>query len=272
MDVKTLQLSNGITLEYAEQGGPSGTVLICLHGYADSWRSFEPLFNYLPPTIHVFAVSQRGHGRSDRPLEGYTPSDFAADIALFIDGLNLGAAIIVGHSMGATIAQRFALDFPQKTKALILIGAIASFPINKTMAELEVAVAALNDPVDSSFAEEFQKSTLVRPVHPLFFQTVMHENLLLPARVWKAILAPLMSVDYTKELHTLNKQVLLVRGSEDSFATTWDQDRLLESITGAQLVVYDGTGHAVHWEEPQRFAREVEDFVYKVVQGGPVHP
>jgi pimeloyl-ACP methyl ester carboxylesterase len=80
-----------------------------------------------------------------------------------MDSLHLEAAVVMGHSMGATIAQRFALDYPQKTRALILIGTIASFPANATVAELKKTVDTLTAPVPPSFAEEFQRSTLVRP-------------------------------------------------------------------------------------------------------------
>jgi non-heme chloroperoxidase len=90
---------------------------------------------------------------------------------------------------------------------------------------------------------------------------VVRESLLLPARVWKAVLGPLILVDYTAELHLLKIPVLLVCGGEDSCATAWDQDRLQQSIGWALLVVYEGTGHAVHWEEPQRVAGDGEAFI-----------
>lgn len=265
MEVKTLQLANGITLEYAEQGAPVGTPVICLHGYSDSWKSFSLLAPHLPSPLHVLAPSLRGHGRSARPPEGYAPADLAADISLFMDALNLPPAVFIGHSMGATIALRFALDFPAKTAALVLIGAIASFPPNETMVELEAFVATLDDPVPAAFAEEFQRSTLVREVDAQFVKTVIAESLLLPAKVLKAVIVPLMQVDYRGELHDLHKPILLVRGGEDTFSTAWDGEQLLASIAGAQLVVYDGTGHAVHWEEPQRLARDVEAFIGKTV-------
>jgi pimeloyl-ACP methyl ester carboxylesterase len=73
MDIKTIQLSSQVTLEYVEQGMASGTVLICLHGYTDSWKSFALVLPLLSENMHAFALSQRGHGNSDRPSEGYDP-------------------------------------------------------------------------------------------------------------------------------------------------------------------------------------------------------
>lgn len=45
---KTILLPSGVRLEYAEQGRPTGLPLILLHGYSDSWHSFDPMLHYLP--------------------------------------------------------------------------------------------------------------------------------------------------------------------------------------------------------------------------------
>jgi non-heme chloroperoxidase len=268
MNSKSLQLANGITLEYVEQGAAAGTPLVCLHGYTDSLHSFSTVFPHLPPTIQSVAVSLRGHGRSDRPPGGYRPADMAADISLFLEHRGIEAAIILGHSLGATVAQRFALDFPRKTKALILVASFAAYPGNATIDEMRAPVGALTDPVDPAFAEAFQRSTLARPVDEPFLQKAVSETLLLPARVWKAVFEGMASEDYTKELPRLHLPAWLLWGSEDRIVTRNDQHRLLESLAGAQLVVFEGVGHAVHWEVPQRFAREVVAIVEKVRLGG----
>jgi alpha-beta hydrolase superfamily lysophospholipase len=57
----------------------AGVPVILLHGITDSWRSFEPVLPHLPASIRAFALSQRGHGDSERPAAGYHPRDFAAD-------------------------------------------------------------------------------------------------------------------------------------------------------------------------------------------------
>jgi non-heme chloroperoxidase len=266
MEIKTVRLPSQLTLEYAEQGDAQGSALICLHGYTDSWKSYQLVLPYLPESIHAFALSQRGHGGSDRPPGEYAPRDFAADVAQFMDQTGLGAAVIVGHSMGGVIAQRFALDYPEKTKALILVCTFASFAGSKEVAALHEAVSALSDPVDPAFVEGFQGSTVARPLSPAFFQTVVGESLRVPARVWKAVLSELVKADYTKELQAVKKPVLLVWGDQDTFATRTAQERLLGSIAGARLVVYTGSGHSVHWEEPQRFARDIEAFVKEAAQ------
>src|SRR3712207_1254388 len=97
-EIKTVELPNRVRLEYAEQGDPSGVPVVLLHGITDSWRSFERVLPHLPPSIHAFALSQRGHGDSDRPASGYRPRDFAADLGAFVDALGLGPVVVAGHS------------------------------------------------------------------------------------------------------------------------------------------------------------------------------
>lgn len=132
---KSLALSTGVTLPYVEQGDPHGIPVILLHGVTDSWHSFELVLPYLPPNLHTFALTQRGHGDADRPLGGYSFRNFAADIAAFMDALQIKQAVIVGHSMGSGVAQRFALDYPERLLGLMLVGASVSLPKNPAVRE-----------------------------------------------------------------------------------------------------------------------------------------
>ena len=77
--IHSVALGNDVTLEYAERGDPQGVPVIFLHGVTDSYRSFDPVLPYLPDGVRAFAISQRGHGHSSRPLSGYRFDDFAGD-------------------------------------------------------------------------------------------------------------------------------------------------------------------------------------------------
>ena len=85
--VTSTELPNRVRLEYVEHGDPSGIPMVLLHGLSDSWHSYERVLPHLPASIHAFALSQRGHGDSERPESGYSPRDFAADVAAFAERL-----------------------------------------------------------------------------------------------------------------------------------------------------------------------------------------
>lgn len=260
-ETKSFELPTGVTLDYAEQGDPSGVPVLLLHGLSDSWRSFEPVLPHLPESIRAFALTQRGHGDSSRPEVGYRCYDFAADAATFMDALGLEAAVIVGHSLGSANAQRFAIDHPDRTLGLVLAGSFASLATSPVAQELWQAVSTMEDPVDPDLVREFQQSTLARPVPQEFFETVVRESLKLPARVWRATVAGSLQDDFSGELGGIEAPTLLVWGDRDGMVPRSDQDAQTAAIAGSRLVVYEGTGHAVHWEEPEPFASDLASFV-----------
>src|SRR5690242_6019391 len=101
---RKIRLANGISLDCHESGDPEGEPLILLHGVTDSHRAWRPFIEELPRGLHVFALSMRGHGDSDKPLEAYDASAFAGDLASFMDAVGLPRAHICAHSMGTWIA------------------------------------------------------------------------------------------------------------------------------------------------------------------------
>lgn len=260
---KIIELPNGVKLCYVEQGDPSGIPLLLLHGYTDSWHSFEPVLPHLPESIHAFALSQRGHGDSDRPEAGYHFQDFAADLAAFMDALNLGPAVIAGSSMGSSITQRFTLDYPGQASGLVLMGSATTWR-NPVILELWDFVSTLTDPVDPDFVREFQASCVAQPVPPAFFETVVHESLKVPARVWKAAFEGHLEANYLAELGQIKVPTLITWGDQDAIHPRSEQEALLAAINGSRLAVYSGAGHAFHWEAPARFAAELVAFIENV--------
>jgi pimeloyl-ACP methyl ester carboxylesterase len=254
---QSASLANGARLEYVERGDPTGVPVVFLHGYSDSWHSFELNLPYLPTSVRALALTQRGHGDSDRPATGYALSDYVADVEAFLDALGIERAVIVGHSMGTFVALRFAIRHPERTLGLVLLGALASIPDKPVMVELREAVSSFTDPVDLEFIREFQESTVSRPVPADFLATVIAESQKLPARVWQATCEGWFTEDDEPEFEAIRAPTLLLWGDQDPYGTRADQDLLGERIPDAQLLVYEGIGHALHWQEAARVAADI---------------
>jgi non-heme chloroperoxidase len=259
--IQSVELPNGPELHYVEQGDPSGTPVVLLHGTTDSWRSFEPVLQHLPPSVHAFALTQRGHGDSGRPAQGYGPRDFAGDVAKLMDLLGIGSAVIAGHSMGASIARRFALDHPERTLGLVLLADLGCWRRNPGVVEFwTTAVSTLADPVDAGFVRAFQESTVTQPIPPGLLDTAVRESLKVPARVWRATFEAFLQDDFSEELGRIRAPALIVWGDADGLCPRAAQEDLLGAIAGSQLIVYQDAGHAMHWEEPARFAADLVAF------------
>lgn len=266
-DLRSARLSSGITLQYATQGNPAGVPVVFLHGVTDSWRSFEPVLPHLPDSVRAFAVTQRGHGDSDHPLDGYRARDFAHDLAEFLDVAGLETAVVVGHSMGGTNAIRFALDYPARTQGLMLVAAFASFRRSAAAVEFnDTAVRDLTDPIDVHLAREFQMGTLARPIPPSFFDAVVAETMKVPARVWRASFEAMLDDECTDELPAIRVPTLVLSGGQDAFSDSANQHALVSSIPGARRIEYEAAGHALHWEAPADFAADVLAFVESLTE------
>jgi len=268
--VRSIRLSSGVRLEYAEQGVASGVPVVFLHGVTDSWRSFEPVLERLPATVRALAVTQRGHGRSSKPAAGYRYGDFSEDLRGFMDALRLPAVVVVGHSMGGMVAQRFAVDHPDRVAGLVLMGAFRTICEHSwAQAFWDATVSRLQDPIDTQVARDFQVSTLARPVPPGLLTTVVEESLRVPARVWReAFRGFLETPDFTPELARVTAPALIVWGDRDAYAADVDQEALRAALPASRLLVYPGGGHAFHWEDPGRFANDLLAFLYERRDGG----
>ena len=258
--IRQVELPGGVTIPYVEQGDPAGVPVVLLHGFSDSWRSYELLLAELPGTVRAFAVTQRGHGDADKPAAGYRPEDYAGDVLAFLDATGLDAAVIVGHSGGSYAAQRFAADHPERTLGVVLIGAFAAMAGNAAVGELWDAVAELTDPVDPAFVREFQESCVAGPLPDGFLDAIVAESLKLPARVWREYLRAHIDAEAPTASGPLAVPGLVLWGELDAFCPRADQDALRQAIPGSRLVTYAGIAHCPHWERPQASAAEIAAF------------
>ncbi len=257
---RSVRLANGLNVPYARSGERSGTPLVLLHGFTDSWRSFEPLIARLPASIPVIAPTQRGHGEADRPAGPYDLPAFAGDLAEFLDALAIDRAIVAGHSMGSAVALRFAVDHPDRVAGVALLGAFATLDGNPAAEELRDAVGLLREPIDPIFAREFQESTLARPIPAAFVNMVVEESLKVPLRVWRAALAGLFATGIETMLGRIDVPALLLWGDCDGLLPRPQQEALAASLRDARLKVYEGCGHGLHWDDPARAAADLAAF------------
>ena len=257
IETRWMTLSSGVRLELAERG--SGLPILFLHGFTDSWRSFESVMRRMPEGYRCLALTQRGHGDSSRPQGGYGIDGFAADAAEVIDKLGLQEVAVVGHSMGSLVARGLALFRPDRVSHLVLVGSGVRF--DRAVAELTAATHDLVDPVPWDFVHEFQRSTIHRPLPAGQLETFVSESMKLPARVWRSALAGI-AADFTAiRLGEIRTPTLLVWGEHDAIASAAEQERLLAEIPDCSLLTYEGIGHCPNWEVPDRFVRDLTEFL-----------
>ena len=263
----SLRLVTGVSLDVVEQGRSDGTPVIFLHGFADSWRSFEEVLAHLPSWTRAIAPSFRGHGESSKPETGYGITNLAADIAALHDALELEPAVLVGHSLCSAVALRLAIDQPDRVSGIVLVGATPTLSASTAArAFWDDQLARLTDPVDPAFIGSMIEGMVARPVSPGFIERMATESAKVPAHVWRAFFESRWrgEGEYAGELGRVAAPALIVWGDRDPRYGRADQDALAAAIPDARLLIYQGAGHTLHWEEPERFADDVVRFVAEI--------
>ena len=152
----------------------------------------------------------------------------------------------------------------------MLVGAFHAMAANPGAWELMTIVSTLTDPVDPDFVREFQESTVAQPVPDGFLDGIVAESCKLPARVWQAYLEDYLASEAPTRTGTIAAPTLILWGDQDAYCPRSDQDALAAAIPGARLVVYRGTAHTPHWEQPARTSADLAGFVRQLAPAAAV--
>ena len=256
---RRVHLATGVTVPYFEQGDPQAAAVLLLHAWVESSACFDRLWQVVPPTLRVFAMDQRGHGDADKPADGYALVNFADDVEAFMDAVGLQSAVLLGSSSGGYVAQQVAVQVPHRVDGLVLVGAPRSLQGRPAFAE---EVDRLTDPVDPSWVEE--SLTWFPRYHDVpdwYITDRIRDGLRVPARVWQAGLAGLTTAVPPSESGTITAPTLIMWGERDALLPLQDGYLLAAAIPGSRLIVYEDTGHLVLWEQPERVATDLADFI-----------
>jgi pimeloyl-ACP methyl ester carboxylesterase len=236
---------------------PQVAAVLLLHAWVESSACFDRLWQMVPPTLRVFAMDQRGHGDADKPADGYALVNLADDVEAFMDAVGLQSAVLLGSSSGGYVAQQVAAQVPHRVDGLVLVGAPRSLEGRPAFAE---EVDRLTDPVDPSWVEE--SLTWFPRYHDVpdwYIKDRIRDGLRVPAHVWMAGFAGLMAAVPPSELGTT--PTLIIWGERDELLPLQDGYLFAAAIPGSRLIVYEDTGHLVLWEQPERVATDLADFI-----------
>ena len=263
-------VDNGpVRLHYLDWGGDELPPMVLLHGMRDSARSWELFAGSLKDSFRVLALDSRGHGDSDWAASGgYTFRDHVSDVETFFNALELDDAIIAGHSAGGRYAWAYAVENPDRVRALIIVD-IDPDPQNAQTARDFSDIAAEPDSWDS--LEEFEQRLRDRQVYT--GGAALRSQALAVSRqtangkhVWKAdirIVTEYERPDLWDSWGRIECPVLLVRGRQSKLLTHETAVRMRAALPASKvrLAELEGGGHWFHQDFPGAFEATVKWFL-----------
>jgi pimeloyl-ACP methyl ester carboxylesterase len=121
--MESFRADDGAELAFVE-GGSGKPALALVHGWQADHTVWTGVIEALGPQMHTFAADLRGNGESMRASGPYCLERYARDLHELVDARGAGPVVVVGHSMGGTVALRFAVDYPQATRGLVLVAPV----------------------------------------------------------------------------------------------------------------------------------------------------
>lgn len=121
--MKRFRTSDGAELAYSDSGS-GAPALVFVHGWQGDRAVWRDIVAALGPEIRTITVDQRGSGESSGAPGPYGLERLAGDLHELVASLGVAPMVIVGHSMGGTVALRFAVDYPEATQGMILIAPV----------------------------------------------------------------------------------------------------------------------------------------------------
>lgn len=267
----------------AERG--DGFPLLLLHGGPGlDHHAFADYLDPLADAYRLVLVDQRAQGRSDRtPPETWTLERLAADVTALAAALGHERYAVLGHSYGAFVALRHAVDFSGEPAGTIVSSGI---PSASFMADLDDKLAAfepaeLREQVTKSWADEASattpedvKSLLDRQL-PWHFADPRDPRIGdFAARTAGMVCSPEVvahaanndygSIEVVDALPSVSHPVLVLAGRHDRTCPPEAAEAIAHGVPGAELVVFEHSGHMTYVEQQADYVSAVRDFLDRV--------
>jgi 3-oxoadipate enol-lactonase len=247
---------------HAVEDGPRDAptvVLLCSVGTTvDMWA---PQRRELAADHHVVAVDTLGHGGSPVPAGPYSVAGLAAAVRATLDARGVGRAVFAGVSLGGAVAQRIALDDPDRVAGLALIATSARFGDpqqwhDRAATVREGGTAAI---ADATMGRWFAAS--FREHQPAAVELMRAMFVGVPSEGYAACCEALGGHDTRAELGAIAAPTVVVVGTEDPATPPEHAAQIADGIPGARREVVDDAAHLVSLERPDVVTPLIRDVV-----------
>lgn len=242
-----------LATEYQDEG--SDPVMLFLHGWQDSSRTFDALASHLSQGWRVIRLDLPGFGQTEMPPIAWNLSDYVEFVAAFIGKLNLHIAVLVGHSFGGRIAIKGIAENHLHVDKVVLIASAGVTP-RKSIRNIFLAMGTLVGRAVIALPPFcFWREGLRQKLYRLIGSDYANAGAL------SDIFVRIIAEDLSAQARLLDIPTLLIWGAHDTETPLADGQRLTSLIRGSVLRVIDDAGHFVHKKKSREVAQIIQKFL-----------
>jgi non-heme chloroperoxidase len=270
MESEKIVGGGGLNLAVYEAGKADGPPIVFIHGFTGNHLTWERQFSGpLAAEFRLVTYDLRGHGASDKPLDAARYADaalWAEDLAAVIRAKNLDRPVLVGWSYGGYVIADYLRKFGDGTiGGVVFLGSstkngtaeAAGFLTGEVLAVFgDVLSADLRRSIDATRA---LTRMFANPLSGAAWETAYGSAMMVPPEVRAAMFSRVLDNDDV--LAGIRVPTLVIHGSGDRIVRVSAGRHTATTVPGATLLVYDGVGHAVQLESPERLGRDLAEFV-----------
>lgn len=261
--------ANGIELYYELHGPEGADVLVLSNGILMSTASWAFQTPALSTHYRLLLYDCRGMWQSDHPPGPYTMEEHADDLAGLLDALDIERAHVGGISYGGELSMMFALRHSERTRSLIVADAVSHVERQlRIIVEGWIEAARLADAktffdvtVPWNFSSRFIEE------HPDLLDEALVRYGLLDYRAMVCLCECFLAFDVTERLGEIAVPTCVLVGERDVLKGRAYAEAIVGGVTGAELHLVPGSGHATCWERPQVFNAILLGFLAQQANG-----
>ncbi|MCG2614111.1 alpha/beta hydrolase [Terrimonas sp. NA20] len=263
-----IEVEKNVKLHVTDMG--EGQPIVLIHGWPLSDAMYEYQYQYLEQKgFRVIGITLRGFGKSDKPYGRYDFDVFSDDIKVVLEKLRIQNAVLGGFSMGGAVVIHYVTKYNSAHISKLALFAAAApswkqregFPYGVPEADLNALIkntTTNRQDLIAGFGASFpaKEGAISKNVEKWLENINLEAS---PYAITKSITA-LRDLDLRPELSKINIPVAIFHGVYDKLCNFEFANQLNKGIKNSYIVRFENSGHALFFEEMDKFNTELEKF------------
>ena len=263
-----IEVEPNVRLHVTDAG--EGRAIVLIHGWPLSDEMYEYQYNFLISNhFRAIGITLRGFGKSDKPYGVYDYEVFTRDIRYVLNTLEIEDAVLVGFSMGGSIAVRYVSKYNSAhVSKLVLCGAAAPIWTQRSDFKYNLPKSAVDELIELNYKN---RPELLSNIAKIFSatETSLSEgigswlngiNISASSYATAQCLMALRDTDLRHDLKKISIPTLILHGKKDKICSFDLAEQMKSAISNSQRVAFEESGHSMFLEETEKFNSELIKF------------